>query len=235
VVNFGTHAGLGLPYILDRAGSILRSGDVVLLAPEYELLQRGGEPNEHTLQFVTFYDRGYLRQRSMTEWPHYIFGYGVLPSLVEGLKQLRAGASHGRADIVLDRLGNARGNTVALSKGRQLAGESPVLPPLPMSRAANEALRRFADIAARRHVRILVIPPSLIRTPGYSDPIYGKFLSGLAKTYSRLGLVMLGDPSQTFLPPGDMYDSVYHANDHGRIRYTNAILSFICPALACPK
>ena len=32
-VNFGTHAGLGLAYILDRAKRAMQPGDIVLLAP----------------------------------------------------------------------------------------------------------------------------------------------------------------------------------------------------------
>jgi hypothetical protein len=235
VVNFGTHAGMGLTYILDRASRILRPGDIVLLAPEYELLQQGGEPNEHAIQYVTFYDRGYLKGRPLVEWPHYILGYGVLPSLVEGLKQLRKVPVAGRPDAVLDQLGNARGNTVALSKGAQLAGEAPRLPPPPVSPAAMEALRKFADAAARSHARILVIPPPLIGTPGYRDPAYRDFQSGLRTVYAKMGLTVLGDPALAFLAPEDMYDSVYHANDRGRVRYTTTILSFVCRAIACSK
>ena len=235
VVNFGTHAGMGLTYILDRAGRILRPGDVVLLAPEYELVQEGGAPNEHTIQFVAFYDREYLWRRPMAEWPHYLLGFGVLPAVVESIKQIRTGAISGRLDIVLDELGNARGNTVANSKGWQLAGESPTLPPPAVSQTAIMALQKFAATAAGRQARILVIPPPLIRTKGYSDPAFHAFQAGLAGTYAKLGLTVLGDPAKVFLPPEDMYDSVYHANDRGRIRYTSAILSFACAKLACPN
>jgi hypothetical protein len=233
VLNFGTHAGLGLPYILDRAGRLLRAGDVVLLAPEYELLQSGAPPNEHTIQFVTFYDRGYLKQRPLTEWPRYIFGYSVLPSLVEGMKQMLNGPPAGRPDVVLDRLGNARGNTVALSGGEQLAGATPQLPPPPVSEAALEALRKFAALAAARHAKILVIPPALVRTRGYSDPEFRKFQSSLDILYAGLGMKVLGTPEQAFLPPQDMYDSIYHANDRGRARYTSRILPLVCQALGC--
>jgi hypothetical protein len=233
VVNFGTHAGLGLPYILDRAGRLLHPGDVVLLAPEYELLQSGAPPNEHTIQFVGFYDRGYLMRCPLAEWPRYIFGYGVLSSLVEGIKQMWKGPPTGRSDAILDELGNARGNTVALSLGMQLAGAAPALPPLPVSQAALDALRKFAAIAAARHVQILVIPPALIYTPGYSDPAFRTFQSSLGAIYARLGMKVLGDPALAFLPPEDMYDSVYHANDRGRVHYTSRILPLVCQALGC--
>lgn len=233
VVNFGTHAGLGLPYILDRAGRMLRAGDVVLLAPEYELLQGGAAPNEHTIQFVSFYDRGYLKRRPLTEWPRYIFGYGVLASLVEGLKQAVKGPPAGRSDAVLDSLGNARGNTVALSRGEQLAGAMPSLPPPPVSEAALEALRKFTALARARGARILVVSPALIHTPGYSDPAFRKFQSSLSVVYSGLGLKVLGNSDSAFLPPQDMYDSIYHANDRGRAHYTGRILPLVCRALGC--
>lgn len=233
VLNFGTHAGLGLPYILDRAGRLLRAGDVVLLAPEYELLQAPSAPNEHTIQFISFYDLGYLKQRPLTEWPRYFFGYDVLPSLVEGIKQMLKGPPAGRPDVVLDRSGNARGNTVALSRGEQLADAAPLLPPAPVSDAAFEALRKFSALAAAKHVKILVISPALIRTRGYSDPAFREFQSSLCAIYARLGMKMLGNPEQAFLPPQDMYDSVYHANDRGRALYTSRILPLVCKELGC--
>ncbi len=47
-VNMGLHAGLGLDFMLDEALAGVRKGDVVLLAPEYDVVWRD-EPNYLTI------------------------------------------------------------------------------------------------------------------------------------------------------------------------------------------
>src|SRR4051794_11320917 len=63
-VNFGTHAGLGLRYLLTRARRELRPGDRVLLAPEYELLadDGGGHFEPMARGFVLTFDKRYLAE-----------------------------------------------------------------------------------------------------------------------------------------------------------------------------
>jgi hypothetical protein len=227
VVNFGTHAGLGLPYILNRATQVIRPGDLVLLAPEYDLLQLDDNPNELQIQFVKFYDPGFIERSPPREWLAYNFGYGVLQSLYEGIKQAFRGRVAGRPDITLDDFGNVRGNTVEKSVGLQLANASPTFPVAGISDGEENALRKFATDAAARHVTVVVIPVSLIHTTGFCAPTYRLFLASLTRMYSQLGLQVLGDPAMTYLLPSEMYDSIYHANDEGRARYTEIIVGLL--------
>lgn len=235
VVNFGTHAGLGLTYILYRAGQELRPGDVVLLAPEYELLQQSSRPNALLIQFVDFFDRAFIPTRPLIEQAQYWLGYGVLPSLTEGIKTIFLGPPKGRNDITLDRLGNARGNTVAAARAKHLVVDGPPPTPLPISPDAIAALRRFSAQARERHARIYVIPPTLVREAGYDAPPYQRFRRHVKAMFLGIGMTYLGDPEKTLLPTADMYDSIYHANDRGRAAYTAVILRAICGTLHCQK
>jgi hypothetical protein len=231
VVNFGTHAGLGLGYILDRAARVLRPGDIVLLAPEYELLQQKSASNEYAIQITAFYDHAYLDALPLAERPNYLLGYGVLPSLVVGARTALNRPPQGRTDITLDALGDVRGNTVALSKGETLQNAKPLLRPVSPQMVLR--LREFARKAADGKNRILVISPALVETRNYTTPAFRAFQSGLGPLFSGMGMTPLGAPSAGHLPPADMYDSVYHANDRGRARYTRRILNLLCETMVC--
>jgi hypothetical protein len=232
VVNYGTHAGLGLDYILDRAARILRSGDTVILVPEYELLAQPDDINEYAVQLVAFYDRDYPASQPWYRRPSYYLGYDVLPALLSGGRALFGHPAAGRDDIVLDRCGDARGNTVARSTAQSLRNSVPGLSAWAPQRLAH--LRGFAELARARGAKVLVIPPALISTPGYRAANFRKRQQTLAPLYVNMGMTPVADPASAFLAPQDMYDSVYHANDRGRVLYTGRMLDALCRVMTCP-
>jgi hypothetical protein len=233
VINYGSHAGLGLAYILDRAARNLRAGDVVLLTPEHELLQEGGAPNQLAISFATFYDRDYVMAQPLKQRLSYLLGYGAIPALTEGVKTLARGPAGGRADIHLDVLGNARGNTVEAGRKITLTVAPPVEPPRPVSADARAALARFAAAARAKKIRVIALPPALLDDPGYASPTYRAFGEEEKRLFAQLGMDTLGEFKDGLLPPQEMYDSAYHANDLGRARYTARIAELICGRLVC--
>jgi len=235
VVNFGTHAGLGLSYTLDRAERILRRGDIVVLAPEYDLLLQSDRPNAYKTQLVAFFDRGYIEHVPLIDKPTYLFGYDVLPSLIEALKVMLRGPVPIPADLVQDSLGNNRGYTVARSVARQQLGLLTPKAALPITDAARRSLENFAAFAAARQIKVFVIPVSLVKTPSFPGPAYEKYLTSLPSVYASTGLMMLGTPAAGYLTLDETHDVPYHANDVGRMKYTEAMLSLICKQMACSQ
>jgi hypothetical protein len=141
--------------------------------------------------------------------------------------------AQGRSDVSLDRSGNVRGNTIAASNAASLRNAAPGTRPLAPERIAR--LREFSAKAKTQNVKILVIPPALIMTPAYGAARFRHFQDSLNSLYTGLGMLPVGDPVIGFLPPEDMYDSVYHANDRGRARYTQRVLDAICRAAFCQR
>jgi len=233
VINFGTHAGLGLPYILDRAARELRPNDVILLAPEYELLERSAAPGELTIRQVVFFDRQYMGRAPRLLAARYALGYGVIDSLVEGLKWLLHGPPAGRTDVTLDALGDVRGNSVRNSKGVLLAMASPALPPPPVNPDMVAVLMNFRRSANAAHAEIFVLPPAHISTQGFRQPAFRKFQDSLGPLFARLAMPLLASPQSAMLPPADMYDTEYHANDAGRTVYTALMLDRLCGVIRC--
>jgi hypothetical protein len=233
VINFGSHAGLGLTYILDRITREMRPGDVVVLGLEYELLQGEPQPSELTVQVATFFDHDFARRQPLAERLRYIFGYSVLPSLVEGAKWLYRGPPEGRPGETLDALGNERGNTVAASK-RQLFGiDPPGEATASIAPGVKASILAFAGEAARRHVTLYAIPSAVADTPAYRTAGYQDFLKTVPPMFAGLGIPFLGEPALSFLPQQDMYDTIYHANDRGRAIYTARILAALCTRMTC--
>ncbi len=71
-INGATHAGLGAPYLLDRAARLVRPGDRVLLVPEHAYWHaRAGRPfdDDLALRYVLTFDRGYLSDLGFPRGP----------------------------------------------------------------------------------------------------------------------------------------------------------------------
>lgn len=233
VINYGSHAGLGLTYILDRAARVVRAGDLVLLIPEHESLQERAEPTQLTIGMVAFHDRAYLASRPWRERARFLLGYNVLSSLAERFKSWAKGSNSGRDDVHLDALGNERGNTVEMARKVTLLEPAPLDPLRPVSADARAALVRFAAIVREKRAQLIILPPALLQNPDYDKPRYRAFSQQEKSLFTQLGLDYLGGFKTGFLPREDMYDSVYHANDRGRARYTARIAELICLRLSC--
>ena len=232
VVNLATHAGLGLPCILDRAEREIGPGDTILFTPEYGLLQAPADPNQFTLGFVAFYDRPYIATRPLAERVHFYLGYGFVDSLIETLKMARTGAQSGRDDLTFDALGNARGNTVAQSV-KDTTTFGPPSEPTGISQDARLTLRKFARVTQAQHAQVLVFPMPLIRMPGWDSPRQRAFRQEIRTEFRKLGMITLGDDSTGWIEPSGIYDSSVHANDAGRAAYTARVALLLCQQIAC--
>ena len=232
VINLATHAGLELPYILDRAERQMQPGDTIIFTPEYPLMVLPVEPNQLIIDYVTFFDRGYIASRPLGEQVHFYLGYGFLDSIVETLKTIRTGKQVGRDDLTIDALGNARGNTVALSvKDKSEFG--PHGEPSPVSRDEVAVLRKFVAIAHAKHVTILAFPPAQIHLPGYETLAQQASRQNIRATFRDLGMTVRGGDQDGWVEPGGIYDSGVHANDAGRAAYTHRIVTLLCKEIIC--
>jgi len=73
-VNGGTHAGLTIDYILDRARDWLQPGDTVLLPLEFNHYVDRGRPSKFFIHYVLRYDRDYLQTLNPLDQLRFWFG-----------------------------------------------------------------------------------------------------------------------------------------------------------------
>jgi hypothetical protein len=232
VINLATHAGLGLPYILDRAEREIQPGDTILFTPEYPLLVLPPEPGEIAIDYVTFFDRSYIASRPLAEQSHFYLGYGFVDSIVETLKTIRTGKQVGRDDLTIDALGNARGNTVALSV-KDNAEFAPGGPPSPITSDAMASLRKFWGMAREKHATILAFPIALIHLPGFEAPAEQALRQHVRAAFAQVGMTVRGSDDTGWVDPSGIYDSAVHANDAGRAVYTARIAVLLCAEISC--
>ena len=232
VINLATHAGLGLTYILDRAEREIRAGDTIIFTPEYPLLEKPATPSDLTIAYVTFFDRRYIATRPLVEQIQFYLGYGFVDSLVQTLKAIRTGKQVGRDDLTIDALGNARGNTVALSVNDKTEFDTRGDPP-PITQSARDVVRKFAAVARERHAVILAFPSALIHMPGWEARSQRTRRGQIRALFADVGMKTRGDDQAGWVEPSGIYDTSAHANDAGRAAYTARIAVLLCQEIRC--
>ncbi|MFZ4682369.1 MAG: hypothetical protein ACOYMS_07695, partial [Terrimicrobiaceae bacterium] len=76
-INYGTHAGLTLDYLLYKAKTIARSGDLVVLALEYEYFEATGVLNSVSFEYIVGGDPAYISQLSLNQALQCFFSPGL--------------------------------------------------------------------------------------------------------------------------------------------------------------
>lgn len=231
VVNLGLHANLGLRLMLRQAEMGVRSGDHVLLVPEYQHFTGSpldGSPKE--LAAVFEFDHNLPRlfsspgqywtlllglpqlEPSRLVWIQRALGQG--PDLV-----YRRDAFNAHGDVVSHLgLGNGDGGTRRLF----LPGESRAL--------VDEAFNLVSEAVS--NLQSLGGKP-LITYPSISTKAYVDSATTIVKIQSKLEAMpmarVLGSPQEYgyLLPPDRFYDSPYHLTRKGRQERTQRLIEHL--------
>lgn len=217
-VNLGTHAGLGIDYILDRATASLRPGDTAILALEYHLIE-GSKATSILSPFVLTQDLTYLGRAPYDQLLNLAFGYPP----IDVIKQVAATTMPWTSPLYhVDAVSSFGDETANTEENKQpymrVAVESagpvpdfvrdPALPPV--------ALVKFAEWAKANHVRLVMSWPVIVGRPEYDLPNYRAYFSRYAKTFSALGFAVLNENYRDyFLPVERMLDGNFHADAIG--------------------
>ncbi len=232
-VNLGTHAALGLDYILHRARSSLARGDTAILAIEWPLYRfeaRTWVLAEQVMQ----YDIGYLRH----EKPRYVARllFGISPFDVIRTQAHRMtpwGSPIGRAESV-----SPWGDeTLVVSKLLQPGSHERLLRESPSGVFVTEpppkALIDFFEWARVNGVHVALAWAPVLDRVDYHSPAYSAFFEGIRSWYRRTGFEALGEPTAYFRPIGEMFDTDTHPNETGRINATEVMAREFCKIRRC--
>jgi hypothetical protein len=226
VVNMGLGFNMGLRFMLDMIEPEVRSGDLVVLVPEYNLFFGLLDGDERLLDVLELYPEGLRHIRSpwqMLNLARY------LPRHVQ-FKVTRVLSTLGRtpaADcIYCPRAFNAHGDLVAhqdrpskdVSKMDFLrnAGRDP-------DPEAIAVINAFAVRLEQRGARVVLLFPSI------PQPHYAQRQESIDRLYARLRqdlrIEVPASPADYTYPVAYFYDWVYHLNREGRALRTARIVA----------
>lgn len=232
-VNMGSHAGLGLKYILDNARPYIRDGDIVLLPLEYVHYEEIQSFQGEYLSYVMARDVPYFQKMKLTEKIRFIFS--VSPDrIVQGIKEkyLPAKKRIGEYDsIYLNKNGDMENNKnnkklednalKAQIKGTLFKNN--ILP----SDDSQKCLLDFLKYCNDRKVMVFVTYPAYL----YSDKNFKGndlvALNNINKFWEKNNVTVLGTYNQFLYDSGDFYDTVYHLNNEGRKKRTKTIINYL--------
>jgi len=232
-VNFATHAGLGLRYLLDRAKRELRPGDVLLLSPEYETWADSYRDTEGpAFDYIWTYDKSYLARMNPIESAKMISAvpWSQWPRSAEGwLDRLHGDYFHFRelsfySVATLDLNGGIHATNPS-AKSEPSAFALPTDAALPSMRA----IREFGSYAQSRGIRLLFAWPSIARPRiDLNDETF------LTKFLLDSGFTVLGAPRDSEYSPDWFMDTPYHPNPCCRRIRTEELIRRLRPLFGLP-
>ena len=237
-VGLGAHAGLQLPYLLDRADRLLAKGDRVLLMVEYPLYGIAA-PFSAMTAFYTAKDdkRFWTRLRPDQLWPylHQFDLHVVARALAGNLDHWRfaplASLPGIYAVATIDpEDGTERGNTEERqteAMRARLERTRPFLARPLADTAATRAIDRFLAGQRAKGVEVLAVFPPLLHLPDYDTRPYRDWFAGLPGFWAARGVPVLGTPEQFLFPRARMFDTEFHLNREGQADYTEKLAALV--------
>lgn len=235
-VNLGTHASLGIPFILQFTKELAKPGDTVLLIFEYELYPQEelnlSHGDEEFVDYVVAREPKYFAQLSLAdEWK--MFMLTSTKRLREGIKNLGHAEGPEMAKGIyysgfLDECGDQTHNTVSNRPPdavEKLASSSSTL-----AFGFSEKLRGFDEIASfcrwarENQIQVLATYPNLCAKPDYYRPEAQAAAREIRDNYMRLNVPVLADYTDSILPAEMFFDTLYHLTQKGALERTRKLL-----------
>jgi len=232
-VNLASHAGLGLPILLDSSRSLAVSGDVVLLALEYELYGAGklsDSLGDLGVDYILAGDPGLLRRVSLSE-AAWVFFLTPDSRLFRGIKnrfvRVEGRGVTGRYNPdLLDRWGDLADPQDPATQGASpIANRSCLAKPWPAGSSGFATLQEFISGLKKSNVKVVAAFPNLMDTPAYRSPVSLQNVEIVKKFYSNLEVPLLGTFEESLFPREDFLDTEYHLKRLPRSQRTEKLIS----------
>lgn len=235
-VNYGTFAGLGLDYILDKVckENFLNKGDIVVLSIEPHLI--AAEKKYYDLAATNYFltcDREYFNSLPIKD--KFIMLESVPPEkLYESIIQQIIFACN-PAEIqkknynpkTLNRNGDETLHPGSYIEDKIKTGEITPLPSLKSHLTDTYYTRKLDNFISSCHKKGVIVfatYPSIPYFEEYKTPEYKILFIDLDKYYKKRNVITLGKPDNYIFDRKLFYDTFYHLNDKGMTIKTQMII-----------
>ncbi len=236
-VNAGTYAGLGLDYILNRAHSLVKPGDIVLLSLEYELYQDNGAPSAQLIDYVFSRDPKYLLMLDFTRKTYFItwISYERLALGIAAKLKLSQPIASGYQSQNLNKYGDETSNfksNITDIKKQTIEQAKPIEADVEVvTKYSQKSIRDFIKWCENQQIKVLVTWPGTIWLESYKEKKKQEYFKSLEYFYRQEGIPMLGKPIEFMYNKSMFYDTSYHLNEQGVQQRTNQVISLLRPYL----
>lgn len=243
-VNLGSHAALGLRYVLHYVQGLARRGDTLLLALEYELYNTGDRnlgdwADAVFIDYVVARDPPYLNE--LPAWQHFEIAMRMpFRRLKRGLKAWRHPPPPNPAPGVYDvRYLNARGDQTGqgtpenpVREGLDSDQPFPALAyGLPDPAAAFPILEEFLAWARAAGIRVLATWPNIAHHPAYDLPPARRTPTMIGRFFKTHKVPVVGSAEEAIRPVAEFYDTRYHLTQSAARERTLRLVEHLLPIL----
>jgi hypothetical protein len=229
-MNYGGFAALGPDIPLWEARKFARAGDVVVVAPEYDMLTGQGLTSQ-ALDYVMTCRPDYLDRLSALERARIVLGVDITRPLRHVARRAsfvqaeakRRFSSHG--DPYPD---DRSYRPVAPADRARMALFRPILIPRAPSPEVDKSLRDFIAWSRSENVTVIMTWPNTIYFDEYTK---SASLHDLEGYYRSLGVPVAGKPTDSMLPLPLFYDTQYHLGAAGVHQRTEKLVSELRPII----
>ncbi len=254
-LNFGAHAGISIQYRLYRMKKVVRPGDTVLLACEYEYYTDSQETHgEWNDDYVLARDPEYFYQLPLSvkiaiatriEFKRLQKGWenrwtkakpqrppGPPPYSAYSLTAPGIDCTDDRGDEVYNHADN-------IPPMKPIAYDR-LLPVLINGLASDhnadfDAIASFIEWAHAHQVTVLATFPNLIRQPEYSLPPARRTIKTITRFYQSHNVPVIGTADEVMLPRDQFYDTMYHLTYEAGLARTERLIPELRPYLPVKK
>jgi hypothetical protein len=229
-LNYSSHAGLGLEYILWQAQKVLTRGDTVLLPLEYALYTETGSPSEVLLDHVFARDKTFFSALPLGRKIHYVFALSP-QRLYQGLKaRLRPPEPdlQGYQAKNLNAYGDETTHTATLAlKVDRLEPVSSLREGKEVSQVSAALLRDFITWARIHDIQVLATFPATAYFEVYAEDKAKYATDAVLEFYKTQSVPVLGSPEDFMYSHQFIFDTGYHLNLQGTARNTEKTLELL--------
>lgn len=227
-LNFGTHGGLPLDYLLYKSQQVARSGDMIILALEYEQYSRPRGINSMAIRYFIGGDPSYLPLLDFPQQLQCIFSASpqslLQPPPTKSKKYLsRLHKAKEATRVSMNEHGDRTGHTLAsmTSHQREVVAKLKPVSSISLQDFIHHEhnwtlLRRFADWCANEQIMLVAVYPNTIDDPILHQEPAVQNLAKIRERFERFGVPVLGNGTEAMRPREHFYDTVYHLSEEGQ-------------------
>jgi hypothetical protein len=218
-VNAGVNAGLQLDYILHYTKAMVRPGDVVICALEYEQFLFDGDADEIKMHYVMTFDMDYFHNLPFFERASMLLGFNPR-MMVRSIKERRR-FTPGEGPMgpwhidALNKRGDHILNTRCMPERLKEGGPFRIQVGDFKETRGLKIVEDFYKWCQANGIKFYLTYANTLFFDAYKSERYQVYLKNLQDYFEAKGIPTIGKPDDFFYDRSLFFDTVYHLNEEG--------------------